>query len=275
MGAHAKTLLLMDEVDKILKARHPMTVRQVFYQLVSRHVIANTRSQYQAVSNLLVTARKSGAIPWEWVEDRLRRPRFISMWEGLADFAEAARRAYRRDLWQTQPGLVEVWLEKDALSGIIEDVLDPYGVTLNVGRGYDGWDSIHNAAERYGDGSQATVLYLGDLDPSGEDMVRSLRERLSFFGSHPEVIKVCLTPDDVERHQLPPDFTKPSDTRRARYVKQFGDISVELDAMPVDVLVEKVKAAVESRMDIAALEAVRALERAERAELSVRLKRLA
>jgi hypothetical protein len=95
------------------------------------------------VSNVLVDARKDGIIPWEWIEDRLRKPWHISMWSSLEDFGETARRAYRRNVWTTQPVYLEVWFEKDALSGIFEGVLECYGVTLNVGRGYDGWDSIH------------------------------------------------------------------------------------------------------------------------------------
>ena len=81
---------------------------------------------------MLVDARKAGEIPWDWIEDRLRRPRAVAMWADLADFAETARRAYRRDIWDTQPGYLECWLEKDALSGIFEDLLDPYGVTLKL-----------------------------------------------------------------------------------------------------------------------------------------------
>src|SRR5437879_10188225 len=103
---------------------------------------------------------------------------------------KAVQRSYRRDVWPTQPVYLEVWLEKDALSGIFEDVLKPYGVTLNVGRGFDGWTSIKDASERFLDKSEnvpVTVLYFGDFDPSGEDMVRSLRERLDFFGSDPEM----------------------------------------------------------------------------------------
>ena len=83
------------------------------------------------------------------------------MWNNLADFAETVRRAYRRDVWDTQPGYLEVWLEKDALSGIFEDVLQSYGVTLNVGRGFDGWSSIKNAADRYEDREDVTILYFG------------------------------------------------------------------------------------------------------------------
>lgn len=267
MAKHTKTLAMLDVAREVLTANHPMTVRQVYYQLVSRQVIENNRGQYQAVSNLLVDARKDGVIPWAWVEDRLRRPRTVAMWDDLADFAETARRAYRRDVWARQPGYVEVWLEKDALSGIFEDVLRGYGVTLNVGRGYDGWDSIHNAAERFKDGDGVTVLYFGDFDPSGEDMVRSLRDRLAFFETCPEIVKVALTLADVERYNLPPDFTKTTDTRRAAFVAKWGDLSVELDALPVDVLRDRLVSEVEARLDLAALAAVRAQEAHDRARL--------
>lgn len=267
MGKHAKTLVMLEEARAVLAENHPMTVRQVYYQLVSRQVIENNRGQYQAVSNLLVDARKDGAIPWEWIEDRLRRPRAVPMWDDLSDFAETARKAYRRDVWATQPAYLEVWLEKDALSGIFEDVLGGYGVTLNVGRGYDGWDSIHNAAERYGDGASVTVLYFGDFDPSGEDMVRSLRDRLGFFGCVPEVLKCALTLADVTRYNLPPDFTKATDTRRAAFVAKWGDLSVELDALPIDVLRGRLVREVEARLDLAALTAVKRQERDDRAGL--------
>jgi len=244
-----------------------MTVRQVFYQLVSRQVIENSRSQYSSVSRCLVDARREGIIPWAWVEDRLRRPRAVSMWSGLVDFADTARCAYRRDVWETQSCYIEAWLEKDALSGIFEDVLDPYGVTLNVGRGYDGWDSIHNAADRFGDGKGKVILYYGDFDPSGEDMLCSLRERLGFFGCEPEIVKCALTSDDIVRYHLPPDPAKRTDTRARKFIAKNGDVAVELDALPVDVLRDRLVAEVESRMDLAALAGVKALEKTERAKL--------
>jgi hypothetical protein len=218
MGKHAKTVRLIEAAHEVLAAHHPMTVRQVYYQLVSGQVIENNRSQYQAVSNALVDARKEGVIPWKWIEDRLRRPRQVQMWDSLGDFVQAVVRSYRREIWTELSRYVEVWLEKDALSGIFEDVLWDYRVTLNVGRGYDGWDSIHNAAGRYypemnDEGHvlrdrPVTVLYFGDFDPSGEDMVRSLKERLLFFEVSPEIVKVALTAEDVTRYNLPPDFTK-------------------------------------------------------------------
>lgn len=264
MAKHAKTIQLIETARAILAEYNPMTVRQVYYQLVSRQVIENNRSQYQAVSNALVDARKEGVIPWEWIEDRLRRPRTVGMWDDLADFAKTAVSAYRRDVWESQSAYIEFWLEKDALSGIFEELLEPYGVTLNVGRGYDGWDSIHNAAERFGDGEGETILYFGDFDPSGEDMVRSLIERLEFFGSCPQVIKCALNLDDIKRYNLPPDFTKQTDSRRAAFVAKYGDLSVELDALPPDVLRARITAELEGRMDLDALKQVRDLEREEK-----------
>jgi len=267
MGRHEKTTHLIQTAYEILSALHPMTVRQVYYQLVSRQVIENNRSQYQAVSNALVDGRKEGVIPWEWMEDRLRKPRHVGMWDGLADFVEPVIAAYRRNVWGRQPHYLEVWLEKDALSGIFERALEPYGVTLNVALGYDGGDSIHNAAQRFKGINQGTILYFGDFDPSGEDMVRSLRERLAFFGCEPAILKCALTAADVTHYNLPPDFTKATDTRRAAFVAKHGDVSVELDALPSDVLSARLLTEVEGRMDRQALAEVKQTEERERARL--------
>ena len=89
MTRHAKTARPIEEAAAVLTDHHPMTLRQVYYQLVSRQVLKNNRSQYQALSKALVTARREGLIPWEWIEDRLRRPRRVSMWDDLPDFAIA------------------------------------------------------------------------------------------------------------------------------------------------------------------------------------------
>src|SRR5260221_8098509 len=172
---HAKTHSIIDEDRAILAEYHPMTVRQVYYQLVSRQVVENNRGAYQGVCDALVAARREGTIEWEWIEDRLRQPR------GLGDGWRSVERCldyhvdrladwYSAAIWPTQPRYVEAWLEKDALSGIFADALTTYNVGLNVGRGYDGWSSIHNAAERFRGALQeaSCILYFGDFDPSGE-----------------------------------------------------------------------------------------------------------
>ncbi len=272
MAKRQKTLDIIEAARAILADAHPMTVRQVYYQLVSIQLIENKRTQYQAVSDALAYARKEGIIPWGWMEDRLRRPREVPMWKDLSDFGETVIAAYRRDVWASQQNYIECWLEKDALSGIFEDLLSNYGVTLNVGRGYDGWDSIHNAADRMSAGDSVRVLYFGDFDPSGEDMVRSLRERLGFLGCKPQIIKCALTRDDIDRYKLPPNFTKTTDSRAAGFVALHGDISVELDALPAQVLRERIVTEIEKFIDLDELQQVKELESAERERLSDALK---
>jgi hypothetical protein len=222
---------------------------------------------------LLVKDRLDGVIPWEWIKDRLRVPRRVQMWSALPSFVRTVRLAYRRDVWQDQPEYLEVWLEKDALSGIFQGVLSRYGVMLNVGRGFDSWSSLKNTSDRYGDGEDVTILYFGDFDPSGEDMVRSLRERLADpdlpnGGCQPEITKYALTFDDIERYQLPPDFTKATDSRRDAFVARYGDVAVELDALPGEVLRGRLIREVEAHMDLKALQRTREAERRDKERLT-------
>jgi len=193
------------------------------------------------------------------------------MWSDLGAFGKTVVKAYRRDVWEAQSQYLEVWLEKDALSGIFEAALRPYGVTLNVGRGYDGWDSIHNAAGRFGEGEGVTILYFGDLDPSGEDMVRSLAERLAFFDCYPEMVKCALLPEDIRRYGLPPAIPKTTDTRHKKFVEEYGEISVELDALPPSILRQRLVSEVEARLDMGALAQVKAQEKQERNTLALAL----
>lgn len=203
---------------------------------------------------MLVKARQQGIIPWDWIEDRIRQPRVVSMWRDLADFLNTVRQAYRKDIWPDQPAYLEVWLEKDALSGIFEDVTSGYGVTLVVGRGYNSWSALKDVAERIAyHGKPATILYFGDFDPSGEDIARALTEGLSFFGISPKVEKVALTKEDVITYNLPPDFTKKTDSRsRAFVAKYYGDMAVELDALPLPALQEKIRESIEANLDLSA-----------------------
>ncbi len=276
MAQHAKTRAIVDEIREVLEAYNPMTVRQVYYQLVAKQVLPNTSDSYQKVKRILTNARWDHAIPWGWIEDRLRQPRHVNMWGGLADFADTAKREYRRDVWATQPQYVEVWVEKDALSGIFEDVTKPYGVTLNVCRGYSSLSSLHHTAERYKErGKPITILYFGDHDPSGEDMPRALGATLRRFDCHAEIIKCALILEDIQRYNLPPDPAKTTDPRAAAYIVKNGDVSVELDALPIEILRDRIVSEVESRMDLEALANVREQEEADRALLVEKLARSA
>ncbi len=255
---NATTLRVLEEAYKALAEDQPMTVRQVFYRLVSNGTLPNTQNSYKTVGRVLGKARKEGDIPWEWVEDRLRRPRGYIGYCDLSAYLKSLSWGYIRDVWPDQPGYVECWLEKDALSGMFDYALWQYRVWLNVGRGYPSLSAVHNAAQRYRgylrQGKQTTVLYFGDFDPSGEDIPRALEEELNAQGVFPTVVKVALTHDDIVHYQLPPNPSKPLDSRSAKHIEKWGAVSsVELDALPARVLKERINTEIEYRMDLDAL----------------------
>lgn len=268
MARQAKTQEIIDTAYEVLSSFHPMSVRQVYYRLVARQVIDNNIAQYKCVSRALVSARRDGSIPWEWMEDRTRIARSSDgNYDNLADFAKYIQYYYSRGFWATQETLLEVWLEKDALSSVFSEALTPYRVTLNVGKGFDGWDSLYKASRRYGDGKHVTILYFGDFDPSGEEMCTSLKKRLADLGSFPTIRKVSLTKDDVIRYQLPHDATKTTDTRRAKFIDLYGDMAVELDALPPDVLQTRIVEEVKPLVNLSALASIQEIEQQERARL--------
>jgi hypothetical protein len=254
-----------------LAAGHPMTLRQVHYRLVSRDDVIhpNTVSAYDTLSGWLRDDRLEGIIPWEWMEDRLRQATVWAMWNEPAEFLHSVRNRYSRNVWQDQRHYVEVWCEKDALSGIFSSVVGRYGVALNVGRGYDGWSSIKRAADRYywrqDEGIETTVLYFGDFDPSGEDMHRSLQERFATLDVYPEMPKVALTHEDAR--SLPGDVVKADDSRAPAFVAKYGSLAVELDALPVAELRLRIQSEVEERLDMGALAENGRIEREQQREL--------
>lgn len=251
-----KTLQLIEDAYQVLAEYNPMTLRQCYYQLVSKHVIDNNMSQYKRLSNALVQARQQGLIPWEWIEDRVRQPQAVSMWADLTAFMKTVRQAYRKDIWSNQPGYLEVWLEKDALSGVFRDITSTYGVTLVVGRGYNSWSAYKDAADRIAcQDKPTTILYFGDFDPSGMDITRALADGLRFFGSSQEIQieRVALTKNDVITYDLPPDFTKKTDTRSKAFIAKYGDIAVELDALPLPVLQDKIRGGIRRNLDLTQL----------------------
>jgi hypothetical protein len=275
MARQQRTQSIVEHAREVLEGYHPMSLRQVYYRLVAQQIIPNTIASYRSLSGFLVNARRDGIIPWEWLEDRTRVARSSDgSYDSLADFARFIQYYYSRDFWSTQEKQVEVWEEKDALSGVFSDALAPYRVTYNIGKGFDGWDSIYKASRRYGTGENVTVLYFGDFDPSGEEMCTSLKKRLAELGSYPTIQKIALTKADVVRYDLPYDPAKVKDPRRDKFVEQHGDMSVELDALPPDILQARIVEEVEKYVDKDALAAVKALEQEERKQIVEVLKPL-
>ncbi|HEY2838257.1 MAG TPA: hypothetical protein VGJ26_03865 [Pirellulales bacterium] len=160
-----------------LAADHPMTVRQMFYRLVSKGVIAKTESEYkQTVCRLASVMRRRGDIPYGWFADGTRWQRKPQTHSSLQSMLDSSAKFYRRSLWNDQDAYVEIWLEKEALAGVLYQATSPYDVPLMVTRGYPSLSYLFEAAEAIAAENKPTYLYyFGDRDPSGVDIPRKGR----------------------------------------------------------------------------------------------------
>lgn len=220
-----------------------LTLRQLYYQLVSRAIIENSEKSYKKLGNLISDARLAGLMDWAAIEDRVRVPKAANEWDSVKDLVEAAVHGYRLPRWEGQDNYVELWVEKDALAGVLWPIAHEFHVTLMVNKGYSSQSAMFESAARFRvrghrKNKKSVLLYLGDFDPSGEDMVRDIRDRLAMFGQNVDVRKLALTWEQVEQYTPPPNPAKVSDPRAARYIQQHGDESWEVDALPPEVLTQ-------------------------------------
>lgn len=246
-------------VSEYLAQGFRLTLRQLYYQLVSRNVIPNIERSYKNLSALISDARLAGLIDWSAIEDRIRVPRLPPEWENLGELVEAALRSYRLPRWADQETYVELWVEKDALAGVLAPLAHEFHVPLMVNRGYSSQSAMHEAAERFVDKAEnrkALLFYLGDLDPSGEDMVRDIQDRLDMFGVDVDVVKIALTMPQVRQYNLPPNPAKQTDPRAQGYIAKHGGSSWEVDALPPEVLNRLIRAAFKKVIDPAKMAAV-------------------
>lgn len=235
-----------------------LTLRQLYYQLVSRNIIPNEEKSYKGLGKLVSDARLSGLMDWSAIEDRVRRPEAAAEFNGLSDLVEQACSVYRLPRWEGQTNYVELWVEKDALAGVLSPIARRFHVTLMVNRGYSSQSAMYESAARFTHRSSPStrtnhLLYLGDHDPSGEDMVRDVEDRLRMFGvKRLLVTKVALTMAQIRKYNPPPNPAKVSDPRATKYIARHGDESWEVDALPPDVLttiiVKHVKALVDQEL---------------------------
>jgi hypothetical protein len=214
-----------------------LTLRQLYYQFVSRALIANKQSEYKRLGDIVNDGRMCGLIDWTAIVDRTRNLQALSHWDDPAQIVEAVAAQFRIDKWATQPNRVEVWIEKDALVGVIEGVCQEMDVPYFSCRGYTSQSEMWSAAMRLKgyvrDHNQTPViLHFGDHDPSGIDMTRDIRDRLQLFmRGQCEVRRLALNMDQVEEHNPPPNPTKMTDSRSTGYVGLYGHESWELDAL--------------------------------------------
>jgi len=251
----------------IIEAGRPMTVRQVFYQATVRGLVEKAESGYVKVQTDLTVMRRAGDLPYDWLADNTRwqrKPRtFGSVEEALRDTA----RFYRKSLWADADSYVEIWLEKDALSGVIYPITSMYDVPLMVARGYASLSFLHTAAEYIGTLDVPTYIYhLGDFDPSGVNAGEKIEETLCELAPDAEIYfeRIAVTSEQINDWDLPTRPTKTSDTR----AKNFGSISVELDAIEPNQLRTLVRETIEQHLPAEQFEVLKAAEESEREIIS-------
>ncbi len=246
---------------------YKLTLRQLYYQLVSRDVIPNKTEEYAKLSAILVKGRMAGIVDWEAIEDRIRIPKIPFYTSGIRGGIDTLISQYRLDRMRDQDVYIEVWVEKDALSGVISRVTEKYHVRLMVNRGYSSATAMHDASERIISankrGKESTILYLGDHDPSGMDMVRDIRGRLLEFGADVEVEHCALLDEQIEKYNPPPNPAKVTDPRAGKYIERYGKTSWEVDALTPTVLNGIIQKKIETMIDHSKYRAILVQENAD------------
>ena len=249
----------------------PVTVRQVFYQLVARGVIEKTEAQYQqTVIRLMTDMRIADELPFEWVIDESRRRRITQTFESITNALEYTAKFYRRSALGAADDYLEIWCEKDALSGLLWEVTSDYDVPLMVSRGMPSLTFLHGTAQAIAhaeESGKSTYIYqFGDWDPSGVLIPKSIKARLEQMceelGCEPPFVeRVALTKEHITEFNLP---TRPTKRDGNRHANSFEGESVELDALPPRILREMVREVIERHISPRMLTGIRAAEKSER-----------
>ena len=256
-GQTAKYLLAssIQILDEYAGLGYAITLRQLYYQLVSRGLIPNEQRYYKRLGEVITKAREGGYIDWNAIVDRGRNPVMAAHWQDAGELLQAAARQFRLDRWADQPKYVEVWCEKDALGSVLVPVCDRYHIRFMANRGYSSASAMWQAAQRLQQandrGQQPVVIYLGDHDPSGIDMTRDVEDRLELLSYQTpiETIRLALNFNQVEQYSPPPNPAKLTDSRADAYIRSFGPESWELDALDPQTLDQMVSDQVDALID--------------------------
>ena len=240
------TLAIIEQANDIISIYedqgYSLTLRQLYYQFVARDLLENTERNYKKLGEVVSNARLAGLIDWDAIEDRTRQLKSLAHWNGPSDIINAAYQSFRIDKWDNQPNRVEVWVEKDALVGVLERVCNRYDVSYFACRGYVSQSEMYSAAKRFERywhrGQSVTVLHLGDHDPSGIDMTRDIESRVLMFleGLDCSVNRLALNWEQIELYNPPPNPAKTTDARFQSYQQDYGNESWELDALEPSVI---------------------------------------
>jgi hypothetical protein len=251
------------ELAKDLMNRFPnmvFSLRQLFYQAIALKQYPNTRGSYNKFSKALVRGREMDEIDYKRIAD-FSRPEYFNDPEETSPEKELQRRLrslvqdFNVNVWKGQPSYVEVWIEKEALSRIIDPICRKYNVNLIVGRGYSSYSQVRKAIDRMPELKHVRIFYLGDHDPTGLHIQEKLEARIRNYSTDKgknidlEFKRLALTYDQVKERSLVPSSLKKAAQKAKEYKRQFGDQVWELDALPPDVIPKLVEDAILTSMD--------------------------
>lgn len=257
-------LSIINDADRVVteyrEQGYSLTLRQLYYQFIARDLFPdtwidveynrknnlpddtkNTQKNYSRLGGIINNGRLAGEIDWSAIEDRTRNLERNSHWTSPGSVIRSAADGYAIDKWKNQKHRLEVWVEKEALSGVFDEICSDLDTPFFACRGYVSQSEMWRAAQRMirweKKGQETIVLHFGDHDPSGLDMTRDIQDRLSLFGARTEVVRMALTWDQIQLHQPPPNPAKGTDARFRSYQEEYGDESWELDALEPATLV--------------------------------------
>lgn len=236
------------------EAGFALTIRQLYYQFVARGLLPNKQREYKRLVSAMSDARLAGLLDWSVIVDRTRNLKRNPHWDTPKDLLQAGADQFAYDKWAVQPVRVEVWIEKDALVGVVEPACKALDVPFFACRGYTSQSEQWRAAKRFlqyeNDGQDCIILHFGDHDPSGIDMTRDNLDRLGLFGSYVEVRRIALNMDQVEEYGPPANPAKMTDSRFEDYAARYGEESWELDALEPRVIDKLIRQNIAGLIDL-------------------------
>lgn len=241
------TMVIIDQANEIIEEYQKqglnLTLRQLYYQFVARDLFPNVQKNYQKLSIIISEARLAGLVDWNAIIDRTRDYKSLAHWDSPAEIVDACAEQYRVWKWANQPTVVEVWIEKEALIGVVEEPCNKLDVGYFACKGYNSQSEMWAAAMRLkgyiDNGQQVKIIHLGDHDPSGIDMTRDILERINMFLDNDlnfDLVRLGLNHDQIKKYNPPPNPTKFKDPRASDYIKNYGRKSWELDALEPKVM---------------------------------------
>ena len=273
-GITSTTKERQDAIYHWAELHKPVTVRQLYYRLVTLNLCAKSENGYKSVQRVCANMRNDGILPWLWITDQTRWQRKPDSYDNLQDALENMQAYYRRDLWRAQDNYVEIWIEKEALAGVAYPITSDWDVPLMVSKGFSSLTYLYNAAQTFKHktelGKVCHIYYFGDYDPSGVDISRDIKSKIVDYAPSAVVNfhDVAVLPYQIERWSLPSRPTKRSDTRAKGWVGE----SVELDSIDPEQLRTLIVESIESCIDTAVLNSEMKIQELESETLSQYLK---